>query len=314
MAYAYGPPRDPTTVLGRRFVAYLVDGLSVVIVLVVALALAKHQRYQHAPADACAILRARQDPASASVTCLHLGSHVLVWKRSAFLFADGVSTLFGIVNLVVLQAIAGASIGKLVVGLRVVDELGRKAGFGRVIVRSILLLVDGIFFIGPTTLLATHPHRRVGDFAAGTYVVATSSAGAPIGLARAAAPYAAGGYVEPDFHGRPVPGWAPPTAPAPPPGASGWGTPPPVPAPPEWAPPTAPAAPPVAAPAPAQWSTAAPPAPPPPPSPNAPPPAQWTPPAPAAPAEPAQPAERQPEAWWDKAIPAESPDAEEPQR
>ena len=184
MGYAYAPPRDPTTVLGRRIVAYVVDGLVVLIALAVALALSQHQRYQNAPSNACAILRARLAPGSPNVTCLNFGGHVLVWKRNAFLVGDGIAAGVGLLNLVVLQSIAGASIGKLLLGLRVVDEYGRKAGFGRVLVRWILLVIDGgIFLIGLITVVVTNPHRRIGDFAAGTYVVATASAGVPIGLA-----------------------------------------------------------------------------------------------------------------------------------
>ena len=78
----------------------------------------------------------------------------------------------------VLQAVTGASIGKHALGLRVVDEQGRKAGLGRTIVRWLFLIIDGgIFLIGLITALVTHPHRRVGDLVAGTYVVARRAPG-----------------------------------------------------------------------------------------------------------------------------------------
>jgi len=101
--------------------------------------------------------------------CVQAGSRAWLWKRGDFLTAVDAAALIGVLNLVVLQAVAGASVGKLAFGLRVVDEQGNSAGFGRTIVRWLLLVVDGgIFLIGLITMLSTRFHRRVGDLAAGT--------------------------------------------------------------------------------------------------------------------------------------------------
>ena len=113
-----------------------------------------------------------------------------------------------------LQGIVGASVGKLILGLRVVNAQGETCGVGRAFVRWIFLLVDGFcFLVGLIVALATHPHRRVGDFVAGTYVVALASVGRPIASAPAGA--AVSRYADPA-----PPGWTPPGAAPPPPG---WG-------------------------------------------------------------------------------------------
>ncbi len=64
--------------------------------------------------------------------------------------------------------------GKLAVGVRVVrDTTGGPCGFGRAIIRSLLWIVDGLFFglIAFVTANGSRGHRRLGDRAAGTLVV-----------------------------------------------------------------------------------------------------------------------------------------------
>jgi uncharacterized RDD family membrane protein YckC len=340
MGYVYGAPRDPTAVVGRRIAAYLLDGLLVLIALLVVLARVKHTSFTNAPADACSILRARNAGNSSSVMCVGIASRAWLWKRSDFLTAIDVAALVGILDLVVLQAVTGASAGKHALGLVVVDAHGKPAGFGRMIVRSLVLVVDGgIFLIGLIAVLSTRFHRRLGDLAAGTYVVAKASAGQVIALAPSAVPYGGAfavpgagppsGFAAPAAPAALVPGWgvalvAPPLPPPPPP-------PPPNPASAAWnAPPstTLPARPPAASPPAASPAAPSPPPsnlPPPAPSPPVPPPPApiAAPPLPAPPVQPAVPEPKhavaperqavpQPEAWWDTAIPpADPPDGEE---
>jgi hypothetical protein len=217
-------------------------------------------------------------------------------------------------------------------GLVVVDVHGDPAGFGRTIVRSLLLVLDGgIFLIGLIAVLSTRLHRRIGDLAAGTFVVAKASAGQPIAIAPSTVPYggpvfaapgagAPGGFAAPVAPTSFAPGWgvaqapALPAAPTPaiprPPASAAWNAPPGV---------VPPAAPPPALPAPPVPSMP-PPAPAPPvPPPSAPIPATALPttplrtamPEPKPAAAPAPPPVPQPESWWDTAIPADPPDGEE---
>lgn len=122
----------------------------------------------------------------------------------------GITFLAVVADWLVLQGLTGASLGKLLIGLRVVRPDGSKAGFGWIVLRGILLPVD-LFCCGVVGLLTAfnaQNHRRVGDMAASTAVVRTGSVGTPL----------------------PQPGaYGPPTYGAPaygPPAAGGWGTPP----------------------------------------------------------------------------------------
>jgi len=240
--------------MGRRIVAYIIDGLLLGAIGVAVALATKSQAYTGAPAGACQTLRDN----GLSGQCIQLGSRVWIWKGSAQLANYGLSGLAGFLDLVLLQGMTGASIGKYVMSLRVVDAQGAPCGVGRAFLRWVLLIVDSLcFIVGLLVASLTHPHRRIGDLAAGTYVVGVASLGRPVTGAPPAYQY---GYAAPG-----APGWAPPGAPAPPPGwgttpPPAWGAPPPPAAPPVWGPPPAAAPPAWGAP-----GSAAPPPPPPPP-------------------------------------------------
>lgn len=92
---------------------------------------------------------------------------------------------------ILLQGLTGASPGKLVMGVRVVDPQGRRCGPVKALVRSLLWIIDGAPWFIPglvafVTGLTSTGHRRVGDMAASTYVVARSSVGTPIQVGGAA--------------------------------------------------------------------------------------------------------------------------------
>lgn len=76
----------------------------------------------------------------------------------------------------VTETLWGRSLGKLVTGLIVVDATGAKPALWRVLVRTVLRLVEvNPFLIGGIPagicLLATNHKQRIGDLAAGTYVI-----------------------------------------------------------------------------------------------------------------------------------------------
>jgi len=86
----------------------------------------------------------------------------------------------GLLNYVVLTAIAGGTVGKLIFGLRVVTARGQRAGFGRNLVRWVFLIVDSFCcYVLPGLVVASKSkgHRRIGDMVAGTYVVHRSAEG-----------------------------------------------------------------------------------------------------------------------------------------
>lgn len=76
---------------------------------------------------------------------------------------------------IVLEGIgAGQTVGKRVVGLRVVGTDGSHCGWGRSILRNLLRVVDWLpmfYAVGIVTILTTRERRRLGDFVAGTLVV-----------------------------------------------------------------------------------------------------------------------------------------------
>ena len=212
---------DPTAVMGRRTLAWVLD-----LLIYWALAVALYA-FLAAPVDipagfgldACESLRL-QDPDAAS-GCLDLGDTAYVTSTADNL----VQTLFGFLYFaffVVLQGLTGGSPGKWLTGLRVVDEQGEVAGIGRSLLRTLLWVVDAapwcIPLVGFIVGLTSTGHRRVGDLAAKTYVVRRSAVGTPPMGAVAVAP--AGAWGAP-----PPPSWqpaAPPGqpwsgAPAPPP-------------------------------------------------------------------------------------------------
>jgi len=75
---------------------------------------------------------------------------------------------------VVLEGAAGATLGKWVVGLRVVGENGGKPGLLRSLYRNLLRVVDGLpalNIVGIVLILRSPECARFGDRIAGTRVV-----------------------------------------------------------------------------------------------------------------------------------------------
>jgi uncharacterized RDD family membrane protein YckC len=333
MAYGMPSQGDPTNVMGKRIVAYLVDTILISGIFIAVMALTKNHAYTGAPTDACNAIKA---DSSFSGQCVQIGSRVYTWKAAGLLAGYGITGIVSFLNLVVLQGATGASVGKMILGLRVVNAQGEPCGIGRAFVRWLLLIVDSICgIVGLIVAFATHPHRRIGDMAAGTYVVSLADVGRPIpGTAPqqyqysyAQQPTDAGwsppGAAPPPAPGwgaTPPPAWGPPPAPQSAPPPSQWGAPPPPPASPYGAPPapeSAPppwgAQPPAAEPAPApEWNAPPPPTPAPPTPASSPP---WaTPPAPTPPP-PAPPAPNEPPPpppQWSPPPPAPTPEPPAP--
>ncbi|GAI46836.1 unnamed protein product, partial [marine sediment metagenome] len=72
-----------------------------------------------------------------------------------------------------MEAYTGWTVGKLILGLRVVDGSGGKIGLHKSVVRNLLRLVDGLpaFNILGIVLIATsQSEQRFGDRIAKTYV------------------------------------------------------------------------------------------------------------------------------------------------
>ena len=124
-----------------------------------------------------------------------------------------VTLFFGLLNNVVLQSITGSTVGKTCFRLCVVDENGAKTHPLRMFGRWVFLVVDvGFCLVGCFMTLGTHPHRRIGDFVFGTYVVPMRSVGRPVVVAPDAADAPAGAGVPSSWTAPPVPAPAAKTA------------------------------------------------------------------------------------------------------
>jgi uncharacterized RDD family membrane protein YckC len=131
--------------VGRRFVATLVDLILFLIVFVVVAVVSGHAQ-------------ASGGSVSASLT----GAPALILDILFFLYY------------IVLEAVLGATLGKLLLGLRVVNVDGSRIGWGASIIRNLLRIIDVLpfFYLLGDILIWTSPQRqRLGDRVAKTVVV-----------------------------------------------------------------------------------------------------------------------------------------------
>ena len=209
---AAGFESDPTDIVGKRVVQYIIDVVIMSIAFVVPYFILMF------------ILGTAVDTVGGgTTTTVQGGAAFLVWLISLIIWA-----VVWLGNWVWLQGTKGQSVGMMVMKIQVVMEDGSSPpGAGPAFIRNILLIVDGLFcgLIGLILMLTQDGHRRLGDMAAKTYVVGKEHVGLP---PAPAAQLGTGGYAAP-----------PPQAPyqqAPPPQAPHQQAPPPQ-APPPQAPP-----------------------------------------------------------------------------
>lgn len=252
---------DPTAVMGRRTGAWVVDFLLFVLVAMFVgpsplSPLAEYVDTDEFPGITCDVIESSNDAS----TCLEFGDRLYFTEDGDAAIALVVLWVAFPVVYAAVQGATGASPGKALFGIRVVDEQGNRPGFGRSLGRTALWIVDLAPWCIPGLLgfivgLTSKGHRRIGDMAVKTFVVSKTHTG-PVVVPGLTSGGVAPGYGPP---GQPwgapppggQPGWgAPPQAPPPggrgaPPGAHARGGPPPPgadqrPAPPSgWAPPGA---------------------------------------------------------------------------
>lgn len=93
---------------------------------------------------------------------------------------EGLSMLYGFSTVLgyyaLCEGLGGTTIGKLLLGLRVVRTDGRPCRVGAALLRAVLRFVDGMLFGLPAVLSMREPfNQRLGDRAAGTLVVEAHS-------------------------------------------------------------------------------------------------------------------------------------------
>jgi uncharacterized RDD family membrane protein YckC len=158
------PDGDPTRVISRRAVAFLVDALLIAVLPVLTVVVIGHSRSVHACPE-------RVAPGYSCFVWKDTGA--VIENRSLMWFL-GVLVLLYVLVFVVVQGRTGASPGKSLLGIRVVDHRGGRPGFVRSAVRALAWVVDALTLLVPVALWSawfSPGHRRVGDFLAGTFVV-----------------------------------------------------------------------------------------------------------------------------------------------
>ena len=218
--------------VGRRIGAAIID-VVIAIVVGVLMFLVNHDTFEGgATLISCGDIR---DEGGTNL-CFESGDTIYYAEGGKATAIYVVTGLAGLANHVLLQGATGASIGKQLVGLRVVKkDTGRLASFGPNALRWLVSLFDigCCFLIALIMIFTTKGHRRLGDMAANTLVVGAASVGTPPVVP---------GLTSPQFTGSPYATSYPPSSPMSPPQAaspSGW-------------PPPSPAAPPAPTPPPAE--------------------------------------------------------------
>ncbi len=173
----YAMPRaDPTNVMGQRIGAYAIDTLvATLVVIAVGLPVffAQVDRVSTNRNDYCKSYKNQHSGGFCVISddTAYTMTSAKVGKLSQAFYGAVIG--WTLLNAALLQGITGGTIGKLLLGLRVVRRDGGRAGIGRCLVRTILLIVvDSLcFIIGLVLSLSTSGHRRVGDMVASTFVV-----------------------------------------------------------------------------------------------------------------------------------------------
>jgi hypothetical protein len=213
---------DPTDVLGRRIAAFVIDyGIAVILFAVLVLGQATTQDFVSVD-RATSFCDGIND--GTEHICIPVNSSAYVYTEGDLLLATLLPLGYLFLNAALLTGVAGWSIGKGVVGLRVVrQEDGRLCGVGRALSRWVMWIADGqpcgAPLVGFIVGTVSKGHRRVGDMVARTLVVDRRDVGVtPVVPGLHTNAY--GGYLP--YGAPPVPPWG-----APPPGApGGWGMPP----------------------------------------------------------------------------------------
>ena len=118
------------------------------------------------------------------VVCINAGSNVFEWDTGRFFLVVGLMLLVAVLNHIVLQGSTGASVGKRLTGLRVVDDAtSQVAGFGPMVIRFLLWIIDGLSIVpfipmvGGILMLTSDKSQRLGDRLAKTRVIDASHVG-----------------------------------------------------------------------------------------------------------------------------------------
>jgi uncharacterized RDD family membrane protein YckC len=205
---AYEPPSDPTSVMGRRIGAFVID-LAIGVALVFLMLWATVDGVVFEGVNLCASTDNSQffsDSSTKSSTSactrddtfvIYDGTDSTVIKTSSTYALDAVLLAYALLVFILFQGLTGATAGKALFGVRTVNEEGGPPGIGRAFVRWVLWIVDWFPWIcvvpitGGIAAFSSKGHRRVGDMAAKTYVIDKKRVGEPVAVPSKDAPIVA---------------------------------------------------------------------------------------------------------------------------
>jgi uncharacterized RDD family membrane protein YckC len=177
------PAYDATAVLGRRYGAFVIDAaISLIVFGLLFIATAStHTRAEMLRVPGCHL--SAND--SAQVEC---DNRAVVTIDDTVYEAEGgmyllLCVAFTLLYFALMEGLTGATAGKHMTGLRVVTPAGTGIGVPRALVRWAVFAVDGpltLFICGIVTSAVSSGHRRLGDMAANSYVIAKADAGRPV--------------------------------------------------------------------------------------------------------------------------------------
>jgi len=110
-------------------------------------------------------------------TYLYSGKWIMSYEEHYWGITDPICLVFLFVifaYFILMEAYVGWTVGKRILGMRVVDGTGNKIGFSKSLIRNLLRLVDGLpaLNILGIILIAYSPRgQRFGDLIAKTFVV-----------------------------------------------------------------------------------------------------------------------------------------------
>ncbi len=167
---------DPTRVLARRTLAWLLDVVLFEATFLAAIVVFGQRFTGTAIAAEPAGFRFESGDATLwfPKEVPALGDSVLVVPGDKFWLAIGLFWAALLIDWVLVQGLTGATFGKWICRLRCVTRERPKPGIGRAFVRTLLWVIDIIQIVLPIGFILatfTKGHRRVGDFAGGTFVV-----------------------------------------------------------------------------------------------------------------------------------------------
>jgi len=111
------------------------------------------------------------------ITYLYSGRWVMTYEDHLWGILDPICIVFLFIifaYFILLEAYAGWTVGKKVMGLKVVDIDGKRIGILKSLVRNLFRLVDGLpafNILGVVLIASSANNQRLGDFAAKTFVI-----------------------------------------------------------------------------------------------------------------------------------------------